>query len=255
MKYIVFDLEFNQGFDQKNEKTVPDENCPFEIIQIGAIKLNSKLELIDTFNSYIKPNIYKNLHPFIKKMTQINKKTLKNAQSFEVVYKNFLDFIKDEKVIFCIWGGADMKEFFRNIDYYNLDYEAFPKQYINLQKYASKHFNNPSGKNIGLQNAIKLLNIEENKNFHDALNDAYYTAQVFRKIYNKKIPVENYNFEKVKSKPKKQKMVVDYNQLFLEFEKILNKKLSKEEKHIIELSYKMGKTNQFLVPKLNYNKK
>ena len=37
MEYIIFDLEFNQGFDKKLNKTVSNEKCPFEIIQIGAI--------------------------------------------------------------------------------------------------------------------------------------------------------------------------------------------------------------------------
>ena len=69
MEYIVFDLEFNQGFDRKLNKTVSDETCPFEIIQIGAVKLDSNLDMIDTFNTFVKPNIYKVIHPFIKKMS------------------------------------------------------------------------------------------------------------------------------------------------------------------------------------------
>ncbi|EGT3930605.1 exonuclease, partial [Clostridioides difficile] len=32
MEYIIFDLEFNQGFDKKLNKTVSNEKCPFEII-------------------------------------------------------------------------------------------------------------------------------------------------------------------------------------------------------------------------------
>ena len=47
MEYIIFDLEFNQGFDKKLNKTVSNEKCPFEIIQIGAIKLDSK------YNRYV----------------------------------------------------------------------------------------------------------------------------------------------------------------------------------------------------------
>lgn len=54
MNYIIFDLEFNQGFDRLNNKTVSNAKCPFEIIQIGAIKLDSELNILDTFSSYIK---------------------------------------------------------------------------------------------------------------------------------------------------------------------------------------------------------
>ena len=45
MNYIVFDLEWNQcpyGKGQENER------IPFEIIEIGAVKLNSERQIIDT---------------------------------------------------------------------------------------------------------------------------------------------------------------------------------------------------------------
>ena len=54
MNYIIFDLEFNQGFDRVNNKTISNAKCPFEIIQIGAVKLDFELNIIDTFTSNIK---------------------------------------------------------------------------------------------------------------------------------------------------------------------------------------------------------
>ena len=87
MEYIIFDLEFNQGFDKKLNKTVSNEKCPFEIIQIGAIKLDSNLNMIDTFNEYVKPQIYKDIHPFIQKMTSITKNDVEYAKSFPQVFK------------------------------------------------------------------------------------------------------------------------------------------------------------------------
>ena len=47
MEYVVFDLEFNQGFDKEHNKTVSNERCPFEILQIGAVKLDSNFNIID----------------------------------------------------------------------------------------------------------------------------------------------------------------------------------------------------------------
>lgn len=73
MNYIIFDLEFNQGFDRVNNKTVSNAKCPFEIIQIGAVKLDSELNIIDTFSSYIKSQIYKDIHPFVKKNDRYHK--------------------------------------------------------------------------------------------------------------------------------------------------------------------------------------
>ncbi|WP_312043549.1 hypothetical protein [Anaerotignum sp.] len=68
MNYIVLDLEFNQSFPFKTGETVaPVPECPFEIIQIGAVKLNDSFQQIDTFNALIQPKIYPRLHPFVEK--------------------------------------------------------------------------------------------------------------------------------------------------------------------------------------------
>lgn len=261
MEYIVFDLEFNQGFDKTLNKTVSNERCPFEIIQIGAIKLDSNFNMIDTFNKYVKPEIYKDIHPFIQDMTGITKSDVKDASNFSQVYKEFKKFISSKKSVLCVWGTSDLKELYRNVNYYNLPSKTLPKSYINIQEYASKYFKNPTGKSIGLQNAISILGIEQNRSYHDALNDAYYTTQVFIKINNPDIVPDVYIYTPVKPSQSKHKIKkeIDYEKLFKEFEKILERQLTKEDKKIIDLAYKMGKTNQFIIEKkdnkINYKKR
>ena len=57
--YIVFDLEWNQGDAAvvENGKTLV-----FEIVEIGAIKLNEKKEKVGEFSRLIKPRVYKQMH-------------------------------------------------------------------------------------------------------------------------------------------------------------------------------------------------
>ena len=43
MNYIIFDLEWNQPMLKVNSKP----QMPFEIIEIGAIKLDEKFSIID----------------------------------------------------------------------------------------------------------------------------------------------------------------------------------------------------------------
>ena len=52
MQYIVLDLEWNQSPTGK-KNTVSE--IPFEIIQIGAVKLDSNFNIIDEFNMNIRP--------------------------------------------------------------------------------------------------------------------------------------------------------------------------------------------------------
>jgi inhibitor of KinA sporulation pathway (predicted exonuclease) len=250
MSYIVFDLEFNQGFDKHLNKTISNEKCPFEIIQIGAIKMDSNFKIIDTFNYYIKPTIYKDIHPYVKKMTKIKPNDLVNGLEFTKMYERFLEFIGGIDSVFCVWGTNDLKELYRNVRFYNLDTETLSRLYINVQDYASAHFKNPPGKSIGLKNAIQLLNLDEDMMYHNALNDAYYTAQVFLRIHPKNITPQVYNYTTASLTNRKSanKTKTNYDKLFSEFERILGRKLTKEDKKIINTAYTMGKKQIFSVP-------
>lgn len=251
MEYIVFDLEFNQGFDKKLNKTVSDEKCPFEILQIGAVKLDADLNIIDTFNTFVKPNIYKEIHPFIKKMTNIIHEDVKDAPNFPQAFNNFKEFMNNDKNILCVWGNGDLKELYRNIKYYNLSTENLSNTYINVQHHASIYFNNPTGKSIGLQNAITLLQLNQDKSYHNALNDAYYTSLVFKNIFNDKIETKKYTFDNDSKKNPPTKRKVNYDNIFSEFKKILNRDLNEEEKKIIHLAYKMGRKSKSSKDKKN----
>ena len=67
MNYIVFDLEWNQcpyGKGQENER------IPFEIIEIGAVKLNSERQIIDQYQILIQTRVYKKLHHRTREIIQ-----------------------------------------------------------------------------------------------------------------------------------------------------------------------------------------
>lgn len=197
MNYIIYDLEFNQRYPKEAELISNNINTyPFEIIQIGAIKLNESLEIIDTFNSLIKPTMYPIIHPFIEELTNITNLKVSSCKLFKEVYNDFLTFIGTDDNIFCVWGTTDLKELFKTLEFYDIPYNLGPKKYIDIQSYASKYFNIPSGSKIGLKNATALLNIENPLEFHDAFNDAYYTAKIFMEIYNKDIKPEYYTYKK-----------------------------------------------------------
>lgn len=246
MNYMIFDLEFNQGFHYKKENyTTINLECPFEIIDIGAIKLDEEFNVIDTFNSLIKPSIYKRLHPYVKKITGISKEKLKLAPTINELYVQFMEFINDVDVL-CVWGSADIKELIRNIEYHKLDSSIVPTKYIDVQQHASKFLNSKNGNSIGLENAAKLLNITIDNQFHMAYNDAFYTAEVFKLIFNEDINPELFIYSKETKKNKNSTAnELDDNCLFAQFEKMYNREITLEEKLMIKLAYKMGSTNQF----------
>jgi inhibitor of KinA sporulation pathway (predicted exonuclease) len=252
MEYIIFDLEFNQEYNHaKKDKKNIASSCPFEIIQIGALKLDENLNTISTFNSFIRPEIYIEIHPFVREITGITNEQLNSANSFIVVYEEFIKFIGSNKSILCVWGANDIKELFRNIKYHQLDTSKVPKEYINLQAYISKYFNCPRGIHIGLQNATELLNIPITSQFHDGFNDAFYTAELFKLTYANNFPISVYNPDdyRKRNRAAKANQTVDLLSLIKQFEKMFYREMSSEEQKIIKLAYFMGKTNQFQVNK------
>lgn len=245
MNYIIYDLEFNQ-----KENTSDSEICkkqdlmPFEIIQIGALKLNENFKTIDTFNSLIKPTLYKTIHPYIENLTNITNEKIALCKTFIDVYEDFRKFIGDDSIL-CVWGVTDIKELIRNINFHNLSFYKNP-QYIDIQKYASTYLKTPNKSRIGLRNAIEILNIPVEGQFHDALNDAYYTGEIFKVIYEKDMQPISYSSSSTTrlSYPKEK---TDIDALINQFEKMYNRKMTTEEKSIIKLAYMMGKTKQFIL--------
>lgn len=244
MNYIVFDLEFNQSMENKDSKPETHKKCPFEIIQIGAVRLNERLEVEKTFNTLIKPTLYPTIHPFVQNLTNITQEQLEQAPSFEGAFAQFLS-LTDKDSILCVWGVNDIKELYRNAIHHHLSIDQIPTQYINVQKPASTQLQFPGRGNIGLRAAVELLNISISGTFHDALSDALYTAEIFKKINTKDIPIQTYEYHATPSPRLEPKTRLDAKALYTQMEKMFHKTLSKEEKEMIRIAYLMGKSKQF----------
>ena len=245
MNYIIYDLEFNQkNTDSIKNEINPSKNIPFEIIQIGAIKLDENFETISTFNTLIKPTVYKTIHPVVKNLTNITDAKVSSCNDFPNVYEDFLNFIGNDEIILCVWGIVDIKELVRNVKFYNLS-TSYLSKYFDIQTYASKYFKTEKKSRIGLKNAIELLSIPIKGNFHDAFNDAYYTSEIFKIIYNDKMKADVYRPEPSR-RTTQVKEIVDTVSLVKQFEKMYDREMSEEEQSIIKLAYFMGKTKQFI---------
>ena len=197
MKYIVLDFEFNQAFDfDKGESKASVESCPFEIIQIGAIRLNSNFKYEDSLNLLIKPVIYKKIHPYVARITGFREDMLSGSQSFPDALLELQNFVGKKKAVYCVWGANDIKELRNNMDYYNLSSDSTNINFIDVQKIASQYLNHIEGMGIGLKNAVTALDIEMDKPFHDALNDAEYTARILQMLKNEPFKVMQFSYDK-----------------------------------------------------------
>lgn len=177
MNYIIFDLEWNQSSTLAG--TNPD--IPFEIFEIGAVKLNSERVMIDEFSALIKPQIYKTMHYMTGKLVHIKMAELKNEQPFEEVMQNFLDWC-GEDYIFGTWGPLDLTELQRNMVYYGFKpFMDGPLEFYDVQKLFALEYEEGKERRA-LETAVDMLQIEKDIPFHRAFSDAYYTAKVFSQI-------------------------------------------------------------------------
>jgi hypothetical protein len=195
----VLDFEFNQAFDFGNGNGEPNPNCRFEIIQIGALKLDDNYNIVDKFVANIKPSLYKRIHPYVEKITGLTDNDFKDAPDFITIYKDFRNFIADSMVL-GTWGYSDIKALFRNVTFYNIIKPPVIIEYVDIQKIATQYLKYSKGGTIGLKNAVEALDIkiDENMHFHNALSDAYYTSMVLKKINPDNLPVRIFNSKHIK---------------------------------------------------------
>jgi len=187
MHYIVFDLEWNQA----EGKIGHEGGLPFEIVEIGAVKLNRRMQIVDRFEEIVKPTIYPHMHFMTTKIIQLDKEDLQNGKPFPEVMEKFLKWC-GSKYKFCIWGTLDITELQRNMCYYGMDeLTNKPLPFLDVQKLYSLAYEDGKTRRA-LEFAVDELNIKKDEPFHRANNDAYYTAKVLERIHKEHSDVESY---------------------------------------------------------------
>lgn len=177
MNYIVLDLEWNQSPSGK-KNTV--EDIPFEIIQMGAVKLDEKYNIIGEFNKNIRPKVYMQLHSKVEEVVGVTmEELLEDGEDFERVAADFLEWCGYDYII-CTWGSMDLTELQRNMKHYGID-AGFPQPflYYDLQKLFSICYSDGKTR-ITLEHAIDQLGIKAGEEYHRAVNDARYTAKIIK---------------------------------------------------------------------------
>lgn len=187
MHYIVFDLEWNQAAGRIGH----DGGLPFEIVEIGAVRLNRRMQITDRFDEVVKPKIYPRMHYMTTRIIQLDKEDLEHGKPFTEVMESFLKWCGG-KYKFCIWGTLDITELQRNMCYYGMDELTHkPLPFLDVQKLYSLAYEDGKVRRA-LEYAVDALEIEKDEPFHRADNDAYYTAKVLERIHRDHPEVESY---------------------------------------------------------------
>ena len=179
MKYAVVDLEMccvPKGYRKFGYKYRQ------ETIQIGAVLLDEDYEVIDEFNTYVKPE-YGYIDSFIENLTGISQKDVADAPCFEEALEAFLDWLPADDVRCVSWSYSDSKQiihetFEKGIEDDRL--EIVFANWIDCQKTFGEKMDRK--KSYSLEEALFISNIAPEGRAHDGLVDAANTAVLFTKL-------------------------------------------------------------------------
>ena len=183
MFYVIFDLEWNNAYDYKLRKGVN------EIVEIGAVKLDEKLNIADTFKQLIKTKHYSKLSSRFKNLTHISVDEIrKNGVPFDKAMADFSRWSGRDNSVFMSWSNSDLYvlvDNFKNL--IGTSNVGFIKKYADVQKYCQSFLENTGSNQVGLSKCAELMDISVNtENLHRALEDCYLAAECFRKVFDKK---------------------------------------------------------------------
>ncbi len=180
MNYIIMDLEWNNAYMKSAQKFVN------EIIEIGAVKLNEELEIVDTYSELIKPVVSKKLRTRIKDLTHITNEEVLGGKPLQEAISQLEQWV-GEDVIVMTWGDTDVRTMLTNFKcFLKKDKIDFIKKYADLQRYCQCFINMENIQQAGLSYAAECLEIDAEKYpHHRALDDSLLSAECFKKVYNK----------------------------------------------------------------------
>lgn len=182
MSYVILDLEWNST---KVNKSKPYLN---EIFQFGAIKVDENLEVIDTFEALIKPQMSREFNPYVKNLTKVSFEELENAPYvFETALDEFADFLGDS--VLLTWSSSDILALIDNKKFFMYSSRLyFIKKFCDLQSYCEYRLGmENTTRHLGLSACAELLEITVGDGLHSALYDAKLSLECLRKTYDKDI--------------------------------------------------------------------
>ena len=180
MQYIVIDLEWNGSYSKKAHGYFN------EIIEVGAVKVNEQMRVVDTFRAAIKPVVSKKLSTIVTDLTNITAEELEDGTTFTAMVRQLTRWMGNEPSTVLTWSTTDLLVLMENCRYFTGRQEIpFLQNYMDFQAYAQQRMGVESSQQLGLARAGEMLGIpEDNMSLHRALDDSKLTAAILQKVYD-----------------------------------------------------------------------
>ncbi len=183
MQFIALDLEWNNVYGKKIKGFFN------EIIEFGAVKVDSEGNIYDEFTCLINTQVGKKLRANTKEITHITNDEIKTGILFTKAVSEFKKWIGKEETVIMTWGDGDVRVLIDNCKYFGCgDRIPFLDKYMDLQRYFQRIKCTSKSQQIGLSSAAEMVGIsDDGYSLHRALDDSKITAKCFNAIREDKI--------------------------------------------------------------------
>lgn len=180
MQYIVIDLEWNGSYSKKAHGYFN------EIIEVGAVKVNENMQILDEFRSAIKPVVSKKLSSIVTDLTNITAEELEDGTTFAGMMRQLSRWMGTEPSVVLTWSTTDLLVLMENCRFfYGRQEIPFLQNYMDFQVYAQQRMGVDTAQQLGLARAGEMLGIpEDDMSLHRALDDSRLTAAILQKVYD-----------------------------------------------------------------------
>lgn len=172
-QFIVYDLEATCWRSRKPRKV--------EIIEIGAVKMNERLEVVGDFCQFVRPKLHPEISPFCTKLTSIVQDDIEDAPLFDEAIEMFEDWVGFDQTrsMLMSWGEFDRRQFMNDARLHNMEL-LWLKYWACLQRHYSRW--KGSKNQIGLKNALEMEGLSFDGTQHRAIEDARNMGRLFAKV-------------------------------------------------------------------------
>lgn len=181
MNYVILDMEWDGAYHKVHKRFVN------QILQIGAVKLDEKFNIVDIFDVTIKSDISKRVsHRFVE-LTGITKEMMLGGISLSDAVDKYNKWLGNDTITIT-WSNSDLFTIAENEKYLLNDKKIKIEKYLDLQKFIEgelRILGHEVKSQISLSHAAELLGITtENYDLHTAKDDSLLCAALLKKHYN-----------------------------------------------------------------------
>ena len=181
MYYISLDLEWNQAYAEQAlavQKRL-ETRLRGEVIQIGAVKLDEKLNICGSYSVIVRPRFFRRIHRHVMRLTGITQAMIDRGMPLPEAAESFRRWCGDD-FAFLTWGPDDVPMLEDNLRAHRIDGSWLHRVYDLQPIYNSQ--TDGLAKQRSLEFVMEQFEIPQNLPAHDALNDAYFTALVAKEL-------------------------------------------------------------------------